>query len=57
MCQLGEKLVELLLALIEFTTTCVIDTEKSHDAVDDKQPVLIANEKFGDFIEKFHLML
>jgi len=57
MRQLREELVELLLALVEFTTTCIIDTKQGHDAVDDEQSVLIADEEFGDFVEKLHLML
>jgi hypothetical protein len=57
MCQLREELVELLLALVEFTTTCVIDTEKCHDTIDYEEAIFVADKEFGDFVEKLHLML
>jgi hypothetical protein len=56
MCQLGEKLIELLLALIELPTTGVIDTKESHDAVDDEKSIFITNEELGDLVQKLHLM-
>jgi hypothetical protein len=57
MRQFREELVELLLALIELTTADVVNTEQSHDAVDDEETVLVADEVFGDLVEELHLML
>jgi len=54
--QLREKLVEFLLTLIELATAGVVDTEESHDAVDDQEPVLIADKKFRDLVQKLHLV-
>jgi hypothetical protein len=57
MCQFGEELVELLLALIKLTTADKVDTKQSHDAVNDEETVLIADKVLGDLVEEFHLML
>ena len=56
MCQLRKKLVKLLLALIQFTTASIVDTEEGHNAVDNKKTVFVANKEFGDLIQKLHLM-
>jgi hypothetical protein len=55
--QLREKLVELLLTLVELTTTGVVDTEESHDAVDDEEAILVADEELCDFVQELHLVL
>lgn len=57
MGQFGEKLIELLLSLIQLTTANIVDPEESHDAVDDQKTVLISNEELGHFVEKLQLML
>jgi hypothetical protein len=57
MRQLGKELVELLLALIEFTTTRVVDTEERHDAVDDEKAVLVPDKELCDLVQQLHLML
>lgn len=57
MRQLGKKLVELLLAIGEFSAPAVIDAETSHDAVDDEQTVLVGREVCRKSIEKLKLML
>lgn len=41
MCQLREELIELLLALIQLTTTGIVDAEESHDAVDNEEAILL----------------
>lgn len=56
MGQLGQELVELLLAFIEFSPSHKIHPEKSHDAVDYQQAVLVAHEELGDLVEELHLM-
>lgn len=56
MRQLREKLVEFLLALVQFTPTGVVDTKKSHDAVNDEEAVLIADKVLSDSIQELHLM-
>jgi hypothetical protein len=55
--QLREELVELLLSLVELATTGVVDTEESHDTVDDEEAVLVADEELGDFVQELHLVL
>jgi hypothetical protein len=55
--QLGEKLIEFLLTLIELTTAYIINPEERHDAVDDQEAVLITDEELGDLVEEFQLML
>lgn len=55
--QLGEKLIELLLTLVKFTTADVVDAEERHNAIDDEKTVLVADEVLGNFVEEFHLML
>jgi hypothetical protein len=57
MRQLGQELIELLLALIEFTTTGVVDAEKRHDTVDDEKAVLVPDEELCDLVQQLHLML
>lgn len=54
--QLREKLVKLLLTLIQFATTGVVDTKECHDAVDDEKAVLVADEELGDPVQQLHLM-
>lgn len=44
MCQLREELIELLLALIQLTTTGIVDAEESHDAVDNEEAILVAHK-------------
>lgn len=56
MCQLRKKLVKLLLALIQFATASIVDTEEGHNAVDDKETVFVANKELGDLVQKLHLM-
>ena len=56
MRQLGQELVELLLALVEFSAAHKVDPEESHDAVDDQEAVLIAHEVLGDLVEQFELV-
>ena len=55
--QFRQKLIELLLTLIELTATDVVDTEQGHDAVDDEETVLVVHEILGNLVEKLHLML
>lgn len=57
MRQLGEELVELLLALIQLTTTSVVNAEECHDAVDDKKAILVTDKEFGDLVQELHLVL
>ena len=54
--QLGQELVELLLAFIELSTSDKVNPEKGHDAVNDQQAVLVGHEELGDLVEKFQLM-
>lgn len=56
MRQLGQELVELLLTFVEFSASDIVHPEKSHDAVNDQETVLVAHEEFGDLVEKFQLM-
>lgn len=56
MRKLGQKLVEFLLTLIELTATSVVDAKESHDAVDDEQAVLVADEELGNLVQQFHLV-
>lgn len=57
MGELREELVEFLLPFIELTTPGVVNTEESHDAVDDQESVLVADEKLGDLVQELHLVL
>jgi len=57
MRQLRQELIELLLALVQLASASVIDSEQGHDAVDDEETVLIADEELGDLVEELHLML
>lgn len=57
MRQLREKLIELLLTLIEFTTTGVVDAKQRHDTVDDEKAVLVPDEELCDLVQQLHLML
>jgi hypothetical protein len=56
MGKLGEKLIELLLSLVQLATTHKVNTEECHDAVDDQKTVLIANEELGDLVQQLQLM-
>lgn len=56
MCQLREELIELLLALIQLTTTGIVDAEESHDAVDNEEAILVAHKKLGNLVQQLHLM-
>ena len=55
--QLGEKLVELLLSLVQLTAAHIINTEQGHYAVNDEKPILVVHKVLGHFVEKLHLML
>lgn len=55
--QLREELIELLLAIGEFSTTAVVDAETVHDTVDDEEAVLVAGEGLGERVEQFELVL
>ena len=44
MRQLGEELVELLLAIGKFSTAAVVDSEAVHYAVDDEKTKFVAGE-------------
>jgi hypothetical protein len=57
MRQLRKKLVELLLALVQFTTASVVDSEQGHDAVNDEKSVFVTNEELGDLVQELHLVL
>lgn len=57
MSQLGQKLIQLLLSLIQFSTADIVDAEQSHDAVDDEEAVFIADEELGDLVEELELVL
>lgn len=52
-----QELIEFLLAFSQFTSATVVDTETVHDAVDDKEAVLIACKRLCEGIEKLELML
>ena len=56
MGQLRQKLIELLLALVQLSTACVVDAEESHDAIDDEQAVLVTDEELGDLVQELHLV-
>lgn len=55
--QLREELIKLLLTLVELATTGVVDTKESHNAVNNKEAILIADEILCDLIEELHLVL
>jgi hypothetical protein len=55
--QFGKKLVKLLLTLVQFTSSSIVDTEESHDAVDDKKTIFVPHEEFSNFVQELHLML
>lgn len=57
MSQLREKLVQLLLALVELASADIVDAEECHDAVDDEETILVAHKEFGNLVEKLHLVL
>jgi hypothetical protein len=57
MRQLREELVELLLTLVELTTTGVVDAEECHDTVDYEETILVADEELRDLVQQLHLML
>jgi hypothetical protein len=57
MRQFGKKLVEFLLTLIQFSSTSVVNSKEGHDAVDNKETVLIPDEELGNLVQKLHLML
>lgn len=56
MRQLRKELVQFLLALIQLAAAGVVNAEESHNAVDNEQAVLIADEELGDLVEELHLM-
>lgn len=56
-CQLRQKLIQLLLPVCKLSSSAVIDTETCHDAVDDKEAILVAGEVCGECIEKLKLVL
>lgn len=39
--KLAKELIELLLALVQFATAIVVNTEKSHDTVNDEKAIVI----------------
>lgn len=49
--KLAEVMSELLLALVELTTTVVVDAEVGHDAVDDEEAVLSSSKGLGEIAE------
>ena len=57
MGQLGQELVQLLLALAEFSTTAVVDAEGGHDAVNDEETVVVGGEIDAEVIQELQLML
>ena len=57
MRQLREELVEFLLTLIQLSTSHVVHPEQCHDAVDDQETVLVADEEFSNLVEELKLVL
>ena len=57
MRQFRQELIELLLALTQFTTTGIVDSKQSHDAVDNQKPIFVADEELSYLVKQFHLML
>jgi hypothetical protein len=55
--QLGQELIEFLLAFVQLTTTGVVNSEERHDAVDDEEAILVANEELSDLVQELHLVL
>jgi hypothetical protein len=55
--QLRQELVELLLALIQLATARVINSKECHDAVDNKEAVLVADKELGNLVQELHLVL
>jgi len=45
------------LALIQLTAASVVDSKERHDAVDNKEAVLVANEELGNLVQELHLVL
>jgi len=56
MRQLRQELVQFLLALVQLAAAGVVNAEESHNAVDNEQAVLIADEELGDLVKELHLM-
>jgi hypothetical protein len=57
MRQLRKELVELLLALVQFTTASVVDSEQGHNTVNDEKSVFVTNEELGNLVQELHLVL
>jgi hypothetical protein len=55
--QFREKLIEFLLTLIQLSSPDKIDSEQSHDAVDNQETVFIAHKVLGYFIQQLKLVL
>ncbi len=51
MRELRQKLIEFLLAIGQFPTAAVVDTEAVHDAVYDKEPIFIRSEIRGKGVQ------
>ncbi len=57
MCQLRQELIELLLPVCKLSSSAVVHTKACHDAVDDKEAVLIASEVCSKGVEELQLVL
>lgn len=46
-----------MLTLAELSSSSVVDTKESHDAVNDEKAVFVADEELGNLIQELHLVL
>ena len=57
MGQLGQELIQLLLAVRKLSSTRVIDSKAGHDTINDEEAIFIAGKLGCEGIEKLELML